>query len=111
MSTPISPADLFGLNNASTPDSSWRREKPRIGYGRREAGAGLMDFEATMMAKAEVSIEDAPVFDEVEVGGDDAFEFAVATPSEEDESATPIVGDDRGDARVELRGLLKASDV
>jgi len=109
--TPISPADLFGLNNASTPDSSWRREKPRIGYGRREAGAGLMDFEATMMAKAEVSIEDAPVFDEVEVGGDDAFEFAVATPSEEDESATPIVGDDRGDARVELRGLLKASDV
>lgn len=109
--TLIFSVDLFGFNNVLMFDSLWRCEKFRIGYGCCEVGVGLMDFEVMMMVKVEVFIEDVFVFDEVEVGGDDAFEFVVVMLSEEDELVIFIVGDDRGDVCVEFCGLLKVLDV
>jgi len=113
----ISPHVLFGRDEyAATPDSSWRPEKPRVGYGRRDASAeslfGPLEVSDASTISRALEVEaanPAPVFDEFNDVSDGAFEFAVATP--EEPFPTPSVGVDDEDGAMELRELLKSCDV
>lgn len=117
----ISPHVLFGRDEyAATPDSSWRPEKPRVGYGRRDASAeslfGPLEVSDASLEVSKISraleveaANPAPVFDEFNDVSDGAFEFAVATP--EEPFPTPSVGVDDEDGAMELRELLKSCDV
>ena len=119
----ISPHVLFGGDeHVATPDSSWRPDKPRIGYGRRDASAsaeGLFGSLAVSETGLEMSpisravemeeVSPAPVFDEVIDVSDGAFEFAVATPAES--FPTPSAGVDAEDGFTELQELLKSCDI
>ena len=135
-----SPSELFALDADAptpTPDSSWRREKPkRIGYGRRDEGdeetramtpmassSSLMPSPspiAPTMVEAEPPSPPPPIFDEaalVASATTETFEFERVAPSssasDDAVALTPVVGgggvDD--DDRVEFERLMRACDV
>ena len=117
--SPTSPSELFALDadaSTPTPDSSWRREKPRIGYGRRAEEENIETRMTTPIAPTMVETEapppPPPIFEEANLVDEtsEAFEFVAPTPASEDAVAlTPTVGG--VDDRAELERTLHACDV
>ena len=120
--SPTSPSELFALAadaSTPTPDSSWRREKPRIGYGRRAEEENIETRMTRMttpiaptMMETEAPPPPPPIFEEANLVDEtsEAFEFVAPTPASEDAVAlTPAVGG--VDDHAELERTLHACDV
>ena len=120
--SPTSPSELFALAadaSTPTPDSSWRREKPRIGYGRRAEEENIETRMTRMttpiaptMVETEAPPPPPPIFEEANLVDEtsEAFEFVAPTPASEDAVAlTPAVGG--VDDHAELERTLHACDV
>jgi len=135
-----SPSELFALDADAptpTPDSSWRREKPkRLGYGRRgeeddgtRAMTPMASLSSLMPSPSSIAptmVETEPpspppsIFEEaalVASAATETFEFdrvAPSSPASDDAVAlTPVVGGGGGDDddRVEFERLMRACDV